>query len=114
LHYDDQLFCFLPWIEWTFFSVLDKSVEASAPVASSGEGGVKAARELFRNKTVRGQDLKLDTDTLKTTHDRPITGIRNALAGNKKATKISTSGLDGKLIVWDLQALEFNLATLGI
>ena len=84
-------------------------------------GGVSAARELFKNKTVRGQDIKTDTDTLKTLHERPITLIQDATPdwkttrhGKKAVYTISTSSLDGKLVVWDLPTLEIDMAALGV
>jgi len=99
--------------EWSFFCNVDKAATAGAVEVAAG--GVNAARELFKNKTTRGQDLKSDSDTLKTTHERPITTMQDAsLRKGKAVTRISTSGLDGKVVIWDLPSLELNLAALGI
>jgi hypothetical protein len=81
-------------------------VVVAAPGATSG---ASAARELFKSKTTRGKDAKSDSDGLKTRHESCITCL-NAVT----PTKYSTSGLDGKLIQWDLPALEMSMATLGL
>jgi hypothetical protein len=79
---------------------------------------VSAARELFRNKTSRGQDIKNDTDTLRTVHERAITVLQDAtLPGTAKPGKVlrvSSSSLDGRLVVWDLPSLDIDMATLGL
>lgn len=99
---------------WSFFCHLDKE-DSKAGANSPAAGGVSAARELFKNKTARGQDNKNDTDTLRTLHERAITLIQDAsLKSTGGVTRISTSSLDGKLIVWDLPALEIDMATLGL
>lgn len=94
---------------------MDKEDGKSGANSPATSGGVSAARELFRNKTARGQDIKNDTDTLQTRHERAITLIQDAsLKAGRGVSRISTSSLDGKLIVWDLPALEIDMATLGI
>ena len=99
---------------------MDKEEVKASGSGAAATGGVSAARELFRNKTVRGQDIKNDTDTLKTLHERPITLIQDATpvwktkAGQKAVYTISTSSLDGKLLVWDLPTLEIDMAALGV
>ncbi len=75
---------------------------------------MSAARELFKNKTARGQDLKSDSDTLRTVHERPITALQNACSSDTRVTAISTTSLDGKLVVWSLPQLELDLAALGL
>jgi hypothetical protein len=103
---------------WSFFCHMDKEDGKSGANSPAVTGGVSAARELFKNKTARGQDLKTDTDTLKTLHERAITLIQDASldrkVGGGGVSRISTSSLDGKLIVWDLPSLELDMATLGI
>ena len=99
---------------WAFFCNVDKE-GTKAGASAAPAGGVSAARELFRNKTVRGQDIKNDADTLKTLHERAITLIQDASpAAGRGVTAISTSSLDGRLIVWDLPSLEIDMASLGI
>ena len=101
---------------WSFYCNVDKeegNSKSNSPVPAAG--GISAARELFRNKTARGQDLKVDTDTLRTVHERAITLIQDAtLPGQKSGciSRISTSSLDGRLVVWDLPALDIDMASL--
>lgn len=99
---------------WKFLCHVDK--EAAKASVAPAAGGVSAARELFRNKTARGQDLKNDTDTLKTRHERAITTMQIASAPSASGgvTSISTTSLDGRLVVWDLPSLDINMAALGI
>ncbi|KAJ1428077.1 WD40-repeat-containing domain protein [Ochromonadaceae sp. CCMP2298] len=102
--------------KWSIFEKVDKG-DGKEVVAVSG-GTVSAARELFRNKTIRGQDIKKDTDTIKTRHERAIMLIQDATPPSEKkagcVTTISTSALDGKLILWNLPSLEINMAALGV
>ena len=112
-----QLFTVNKTGEWSFFGVVDNEYAKANAAAAASPGnstGVSAARELFKNKTARGQDLKQDSDTLRTVHERPITAIQNACNSDTKVTAISSTSLDGKLVVWNLPQLELNLAALGI
>lgn len=104
---------------WSIFGNLDKEESRAQASPAAGSGGVSAARELFRNKTVRGQDLKNDTDTLRTVHERAVTLLQDATppgAASKAGTvtRVSSSSLDGRLVVWDLPALDIDMATLGL
>ena len=71
-----------------------------------------SARDMFRERDNKGGD---DTGTtLKTTHQNRIISIQ-ILSGNKDAAeKISTSGGDGKVVVWDLRTLEKQIEGLSI
>jgi len=97
--------------EWSFFTHVDKEFsKTNTAVASTS--GISAARDMFQSKTKLGQNSKQEGDTLRTVHERPITCLQNA--SPKGANAVSTSGLDGKLIVWNLPQLEINMASLGI
>ncbi len=72
-----------------------------------------AARNLFKSKANLGQEKKAETDTLWTQHDNLITGISIANAG-PKVTKVSTSGFDGRLVLWQLSDLSLDLAALHL
>lgn len=63
--------------------------------SSTTTSGASAARELFRNKTVKGQELS--SDGLKTCHERPITCMMP-----RPYRGLSTSALDGRVVLWDL------------
>lgn len=103
--------------DWKFFTNVDKATEnaaAASPAAGGSSGGVSAARELFKNKSVRGQEGKQASDIIKTKHERPITVMKDATTGGAPISAISTSSLDGRLIVWNLPSLEIDMATLGV
>ena len=114
--------------EWALLTTLDKlsSTTTSSSVPPPPPPPVRAAststietgsttssaRELFKNKTVRGQDIV--TDTLKSSHERPIDCIKSFVSSPGPITRVSTSSLDGKLIIWTLPELEINMALLGL
>jgi hypothetical protein len=102
---------------WSFHSRVDREKEGGLASTSNDadQSNAAKARELFRNKTVRGQDVKNESDNLKTKHERAISCLCNASASSAKGiTHVSSSGLDGKLIVWNLPSIETNFANLGI
>ena len=110
------------------------------PPASSG--GVAAARAMFQSKTSRGQDSADDhggrdaasssasgMDDSKaagvhTVHCRAITGIargqgqgqgqRQQGGSNATTVRVTTSGMDGKLVVWDVPMMNINAATMSL
>lgn len=50
------------------------------------------------------RQAKVENDTLlETVHQNSIKSIRAYLSVNGNATKLSTSGLDGQLVIWDLK-----------
>lgn len=81
--------------------------------AESSSSGVAAARELFKNKSTRGQEKKSDSDSLWTQHENSITGLSVANRGDS-VSRICTSGLDGRLVLWQLSSLSLDLASLSI
>ncbi len=97
--------------EWNYSRRLDQQKEETQ--ASVATGGVAAARALFQNKTTRGQDQKANNDTLWTKHENAITAV-NVCSSGKNITKISTSALDGRLVIWDLPSLEIDMGLLSI
>lgn len=85
--------------EWNFSKKLDEKKVVKAAQTS----GVSAARALFQNKTSRGQETKAETDSLWTVHENAITSFYNASpSGATTLNKISSSSLDGRVVVWDL------------
>jgi len=87
---------------WSFVRRLDEKKDDKSAAATSG---VSAARQLFQNKTRVGQDAKSEGDTLWTQHDNAITCIGNFSKAPGPVEKISTTGLDGRLVIWDLSSL---------
>ena len=59
-------------------------------------------------------NVMTDKDILpNSTHQKKISCIRILKKGKYRAEKISTSGMDGKLIVWDLRILQNTIPGLG-
>ena len=97
---------------WQMIGSLD---DTSAPKSSGAKlGGAavgrlnSAAFNTFRNADTRGQSSPVsggssaDTE-LMTVHQNTITNVR-AYAGQPGAiAKVSTSGVDGKLVIWDVK-----------
>ena len=90
---------------WKYDRMLEVKKEA---VATSSNSSVSAARALFQNKASRGQDAGAKTDTLWTSHTNTITGMQNMSAGDGNVTAISSSSLDGSIVVWDLVSNAFG------
>ena len=96
---------------WVLGESIDKAattVKADAPVAATGS--VAAARAMFKSQDSRGQ-AKSSSNAIKTTHKSAITKIKRASADG---SKISTTALDGKLVLWDLKTLESMVEGLKI
>lgn len=94
--------------EWAFFDALEKK-KVTAAAASSDSGGFAASRALFQNKTTRGQESATESDTLWTTHEAVITNIA-AVNGST----VSTTGMDGRVVMWNLPQLEIAMSALGL
>lgn len=78
--------------------------------------GIAAARALFQSKASRGQDKGVGNSSSQSSislHSRAITGI--SVTADKQ-TIVTTSSLDGKIILWDLQSaiLGINASTMGL
>jgi actin related protein 2/3 complex, subunit 1A/1B len=97
---------------WKFKKKLDEKKATSASAAS----GVAGARALFQNKTSRGQEGSKEGDTLWTQHENAITDIQDASPAGSVGPlkKISTSALDGRLVIWDLSTIDISLASLHL
>jgi actin related protein 2/3 complex subunit 1A/1B len=100
---------------WAFHGLVDEGdASASSASAAAETSNAARARELFRAKTVRGQDGKADSDILKTKHERYISCLQNATRGAGPITTISTSASDGKLVQWNLQSLDAKFSQLSL
>ena len=108
---------------WTYNSTLDKTSPAgtnstntpppppsdSTTTSTTTLTGVAAARAMFQSKTSRGQDkTSTNTETISSSlHSRAITGISVKINGKK--IEVTTSSLDGKIILWDAESAVFNI-----
>lgn len=101
---------------WQAVGSLD---DTSAPKSSGGAsklgGGVgrlnSAAFNTFRNADSRGQSSPVSgqatSDTqLMTVHQNTITNVRPYVSQGGTVTMISTSGVDGKLVIWDVSSVS--------
>jgi len=79
---------------WTLKRFLDEKKTADKSGASSN------AFKMFQNKTNTGQST--DVQTLDTKHQNCITAVAIFGGTPQKVTAVSTTGLDGKLIIWRL------------
>ena len=99
---------------WVHHSTMDNKSRSDIPPppppdSSLPLSGAAAARALFQSKTSRGQDRAGVGSTLVTSllHSRAISGI-NVNSSGKQVT-VTTSSLDGKIIVWDAQSILLNV-----
>jgi actin related protein 2/3 complex subunit 1A/1B len=85
-----------------------KSSGGASKFGASGVGRLNsAAFNTFRNADSRGQSSAVSgpssTGTeLMTVHQNTITNIRPYVMQGGNVTKVSTSGVDGKLVIWDV------------
>jgi len=78
-----------------------RSLGASSPVGRLNS----AAFNTFRSADTRGQSAVSQGESeLMTVHQNTITSVRNYEGAPGHVTKVSTSGVDGKLVVWDVSA----------
>jgi actin related protein 2/3 complex subunit 1A/1B len=84
------------------------------------DGGKKAtskmestAMDRFKQMVSRAQ-LEASDITLDSVHQNAINCIRVYERSEKEVTKITTSGLDGRLVVWNIRDLTTQLSNLRI
>lgn len=103
---------------WSLVGSLDDASGASK--AGSGRAGAvgrlnSAAFNTFRNADTRGHTSETVTSTeLLTIHQNTITSVRPYERGSGVVTRVSTSGVDGKLVVWDVSAVTGSTGRLGV
>ncbi|KAI3636697.1 hypothetical protein MIR68_005386 [Amoeboaphelidium protococcarum] len=78
--------------------------------------GGNAALNKFKQMDSRAQDSGqgVTSSDLQTVHQNSINGIRIYEIQGNGASKFSTSGVDGRVVVWDLKSLESQIAGLKI
>ena len=98
---------------WEYARMLEQPSEEKKPAAGPQKGSVAAARALFQNKTTKGQDSSSKSDKLKTTHESLISCVCK-MTPSGPCTKFSTSGTDGKLVIWNVDTMSLDMAALGL
>jgi len=79
--------------------------------------GQAQAQKFTAMKHFQSLDKRAETESnssVNTTHQNTITRVRVHTGGKSGASKVSTSGVDGKLCVWDLRTLEATIDNLRI
>ncbi|XP_041362709.1 actin-related protein 2/3 complex subunit 1A-B-like isoform X2 [Gigantopelta aegis] len=74
---------------------------------------IQSAMNRFKNLDRKNTADDSSTD-LKTQHQNTITQVLVHTGTKEKCTKLSTSGVDGNIIIWDLKTLENGIAALKI
>ena len=99
---------------WAAAGSLDDVSAAKAGASRLGNTPVgrlnSAAFNTFRNFDSRGQGASADgassnESELMTVHQNTITSVRPYEGAPEHITKVSTSGLDGKLVIWNVSAV---------
>ncbi|XP_047110874.1 actin-related protein 2/3 complex subunit 1A-B [Schistocerca piceifrons] len=80
---------------------LNCKLDQSQKKEAGGLSAMKKFQSLDRQARVEANDT-----TLETVHQNAITCLCLYTGEKGAATKVSTSGLDGQLVIWDLQSLE--------
>ena len=104
---------------WAFACHLDRRSQAPAKAAAAASGWA-TARAAFASKVNKGQAVGAGAEEAWTRHSNAITYLQGyrAAATRAPATRaFSTSGLDGRVVVWDLVDLappELDLRAAGL
>lgn len=97
-------------------ATVPKSESRSAFGGASSVGRLKAgAFATFRDADTRGQTSSSSTtgDALLTIHQNTITNVRAYDYSGTNVSRVSTSGVDGMLIIWDVDAVSALTARVG-
>lgn len=82
-------------------------------VPKEKEEGKQSALNMFRSIDKRAQTTTNETK-LDTLHQNAVSQVSIYNGDKNNAAKLSTSGTDGQLIIWDLKSLERSIAALKI
>ncbi|OLL25627.1 Actin-related protein 2/3 complex subunit 1 [Neolecta irregularis DAH-3] len=95
---------------WKYHSCLDGTSRSS----SRAETKTNSAFNMFRDMDTRARSQGSSEDTtLNTVHQNAITLVRAHEGEKDRLTKISASGVDGKISIWDMTvASQFSLMNL--
>lgn len=81
------------------------------PVKTGGDEETMSAMDRFRNMDKRNTGAK--EAKFETTHTNAIVQL-SAYEGTDQVTKVSSGGLDGRVVIWDIKSLEKSIADLKI
>lgn len=86
-----------------------EKLDASQKKESGGLSAMRMFHSLDKQARTETADTNLDS-----IHQNAITCVCIFVGSKEKAVKISTSGSDGQLVIWDLPSLERSMANLKI
>ena len=93
--------------DWKFVERLDQAVQKKSLFGSN------SAMNKFKQLDSRGQSEDTSSE-LGSTHQNTITSIRPFSTKSTDVDKFATSGLDGRIVIWDVKTIESQLAGLKI
>ncbi|RNA19332.1 actin-related 2 3 complex subunit 1A [Brachionus plicatilis] len=77
------------------------------------KSSVATAKDLFGNRERINMDQSVNT-TINSIHQNSINDVKILNQSGTKVTQVSTTGLDGNIVIWDLEALEKRFGNLRI
>lgn len=89
------------------------SVVSKLDIAQEKEAGTVSAMNRFKNLDKKASSGDTSTE-LKTQHQNTITQVSVYEGTKAQCKRISTSGVDGNVIIWDLNSLERSIQALKI
>jgi len=99
--FNPEIFQFGKGNAWSSLGFVDQK-DSGGSIAKKAVSNFSAAKSMWANKTTRGTDSNEGSDDLWTQHHNSITDIK-AYSDTQNAKKIdsfSTSGLDGRIVIW--------------
>jgi actin related protein 2/3 complex subunit 1A/1B len=94
---------------WTLIDKLDQLTSAKKTTSSSTNSAFNMFKQMDSKRQTTGNAAETKLTTL---HQNTITEVRRYEGARENIHKLSTIGLDGQLIIWDL--LEPSLKALNI
>jgi len=94
---------------WTLPRALDTG-KSNAPAAKTG--GVAGRMAMFQNQAEKGTEEVKGTE-LNTLHQNAINEVR-PFSSDMPVSQFSTSGVDGRICIWDLRTLEQQLGAMSV
>lgn len=101
---------------WASVGSLDDSSSASKPTAGRVGRLNSGAFATFQNADSRGLSgtgAPAGDTKLSTVHQNTITSVRSYEESGGRVTKVSTSGVDGNLVIWDVDAVSAIASRVG-
>lgn len=84
---------------WQLAGSLEKAGAAGRPGMEARE---ESALNMFRSMDLRGRSTGQDDTKLRTVHQNSINKVRSYEESGGRVTRISTGGVDGRIVVWTL------------